>query len=116
MKWVVTFSAVACFVSFALSSCASHQAVVTFDNAARAPLMLNVSSAEVGLDKVLLNPDEGAELRFDEAFPKDFRVDRWGRVYHYQLTIDPQLLDESALIIDDDMTIYLVQDGQVRNP
>lgn len=96
------------------TSCASTQAVVTFDNAAKAPVMLNLSGA--GVDKVVLNPDDGAELRFDEAFPRQFNIDRWGKVYHYRLAIDPALLDESALILGDDMKVYLVQDGKVRNP
>lgn len=96
------------------TSCASTQSVVTFDNATKAPVMLNLSGA--GVDKVVLNPDEGAELRFDESFPQQFNIDRWGKAYHYRLTIDPVLLDESALIVGDDMKVYLVQDGKVRNP
>ena len=97
-----------------LSSCASSQRVVTFDNGSRAPLMLNISGA--GVDKVVLNPEEGAELRFDTAFPQQFNLDRWGKVYHDRLSMDPKLLNESALIVGDDMKVYLVQDGKVRNP
>jgi hypothetical protein len=76
--------------------------------------MLNISGA--GVDKVVLNPKEGAELRFDEAFPQQFNIDRWGQVFHYRLSMDPTLLDQSAMIVGDDMKIYLVQDGKVRNP
>jgi hypothetical protein len=97
-----------------LSSCASTKPVVTFDNATKAPVMLNISGA--GVDKVVLNPDEGAELRFDESFPQEFNIDRWGRVFNYRLSMDPTLLDQSALIVGDDMKVYLVQDGKVRNP
>ena len=96
------------------SSCASTQRVVTFDNGSKAPLMLNISGA--GVDKVVLNPEEGAELRFDTAFPQQFNIDRWGKVYHYRLSMDPILLNESALIVGNDMKVYLVQDGKVRNP
>lgn len=96
------------------TSCASSQRVVTFDNGSRAPLMLNISGA--GVDMVVLNPEQGAELRFDDAFPQRFNIDRWGKVYHYRLSMDPALLNQSALIVGDDMKVYLVQDGKVRNP
>jgi len=100
--------------SLMFGSCAAPQRVVTFDNASKAPLMLNISGA--GVDKVVLNPDEGAELRFETTFPQQFNLDRWGKVYHYRLSMDPTLLNQSAMIVGDDMKIYLVQDGKVRNP
>ena len=96
----------------ALSSCATQSgAIVTMDNATRTPITVNVSNATV--DRINLMPREGAEMRFEETFPESFSIIRGGRYYNYRMTVPPEVLKHSALVVSDDMVIFLAQDGQV---